>query len=123
MAMAGCAAAVTGGAQAKGAAIQLHVDLTVDPSKEQEMLPNFRKVFQPAIRKQPGFVDVKLLKLHSTLAGSAPAGVNYRLLIAFASEADRQKWIATDLHNKTAWPSIENTLKTKSYNVLLFDVA
>ena len=38
------------------------------------------------------------------------------------SEELRQKWIASDVHQKV-WPTIENTLSTKNYTVLLFDVS
>jgi hypothetical protein len=32
----------------------------------------------------------------------------------------RQKWVASDVHKK-AWPTIEKTLSSKNYTVLLFD--
>jgi hypothetical protein len=101
--------------------IQLHVDLSVDPAKEAEMLKNFETIFRPAASKQPGYIDVKMLKLRSTLMGKAPVGVNYRFVLTFQSEELRQKWIASDVHQKV-WPTIENTLSTKDYTVMLFDV-
>jgi len=100
--------------------IQLHLDLSVDPAKEKEMLHNFETIFRPAAAKQPGYIDVKMLKLRSTLKGKAPAGINYRFNLTYKSEELRQKWIATDVHQKV-WPTIENTLTTKDYTVLLFD--
>jgi hypothetical protein len=109
-----------GSAQAAKNPIVLHVDLSVDPAKEQEMLRNFRTTFKPAAIKFQGYVDVKLLKLRSALQGSAPAGVNYRFQLTYESEELRQKWIASDVHKKV-WPTIENTLKSKDYLVLLFD--
>jgi heme-degrading monooxygenase HmoA len=102
--------------------IQLHVDLSVDLAKEAEMLKNFETIFRPAASKQPGYIDVKMLKLRSTLMGKAPAGVNYRFALTFQSEELRQKWIASDVHQKV-WPTIENTLSTKDYTVMLFDVS
>jgi hypothetical protein len=105
----------------KGHPIQLHVDLTVDPAKEKEMLKNFATIFQPAASKQPGYIDAKMLKLRSTVMGQSPAGMNYRFVLTFQSEELRQKWVASALHQKV-WPTIENTLSTKNYNVLLFDV-
>jgi hypothetical protein len=121
------AGAVTAGAvtaaQAADAAhpILLHVDLTVDPAKEKEMLKNFETIFRPAASKQPGYIDVKMLKLRSTLMGKAPAGVNYRFALTYQSEELRQKWVASDIHKKV-WPTIENLLSTKDYTVMLFDV-
>ena len=102
--------------------IQLHVDLTVDHAKEKEMLKNFETIFRPAASRQPGYIDVKMLKLRSTLAGKAPTGVNYRFVLTFQSEELRQKWVASDVHQKV-WPTIENTLATKNYTVMLFDVS
>lgn len=101
--------------------ILLHVDLTVDPAKEKEMLKNFETIFRPAASKMAGYIDVKMLKLRATLVGQAPAGVNYRFALTFQSEELRQKWVASDVHQRV-WPTIENTLATKNYTVMLFDV-
>jgi hypothetical protein len=104
-----------------GRSIQLHVDLAVDPAKEQEMLDFFEKSFRPAAAQQPGYIDLKMLKLQSTLRGPAPPGANYQFVLTFASEELRQKWIATDIHKKL-WPTIENTLTNKNYSRLLYEV-
>ena len=116
------AAAGLKGAVAQGAAnpIVLDVDLSVDPAREKEMLQNFRTVFKPAATKFPGYIDVKILKLKTALQGAAPAGVNYRFQLTYASEELRQKWVSSDVHKKV-WPTIENTLRSKGYTVLLFD--
>jgi antibiotic biosynthesis monooxygenase (ABM) superfamily enzyme len=100
--------------------IQLHVDLAVDPAKEREMLHNFETIFRPAAAKFPGYISVKMLKLRSALMGSAPAGMNYRFELTYQSEELRQKWVASATHQKV-WPTIENTLASKSYTVLLLD--
>src|ERR1700692_559971 len=102
--------------------IQLHVDLSVDPAKEQEMLHNFKTIFRPAASKQPGYIDVQILKLRSALQGKAPEASNYRFVLTFASEELRQKWVASAAHQKV-WPTVENTLKSKNYTVLLYDTA
>ncbi|HZS52479.1 MAG TPA: hypothetical protein VFA54_16535 [Bryobacterales bacterium] len=117
--LAGAAARVIRGAEASRP-IQLHLDLAVDPAREQEMLHNFRTIFRPAASKQPGYIDVKMLKLRSTLQGAAPAGGNYRFVLTYASEELRQKWVNSEVHKKV-WPTIENTLKSKDYSVLLYD--
>jgi hypothetical protein len=109
-------------AGAPGHSIQLHVDLAVDPSKEKEMLHNFETVFRPEATKHPGYIDVKMLKLRTALQGSAPTGLNYRFSLTYQSEELRQKWIASAEHQRV-WPTIENTLSSKNYTVLLFDVA
>jgi heme-degrading monooxygenase HmoA len=100
--------------------IQLHVDLEVDPAREKEMVSNFEKTFRPAIRKQPGFVDVRLLRLRTALAGKAPANCGYRLLISFQTEEQRKAWVATDTHQQV-WPTIERTLRGAKYTALLYD--
>jgi len=102
--------------------IQLHVDLAVDPAREHEMLHNFETIFRPEAAKHPGYIDVRMLKLRSALQGSSPAGVNYRFSLTYQSEELRQKWVASAEHQKV-WPTIENTLSSKHYTVLLFDVA
>jgi len=110
----------TAAPQAGKTAIQLHVDLDVDPAKEKEMLTNFRNTFQPAIRKQPGFVEVKLLRLREALAGPAPKNAPYRLIISFETEELRKKWVATDDHQRV-WPTIEKTLRGQKYGAVLYD--
>jgi heme-degrading monooxygenase HmoA len=116
------AAAGLKGAAAQGAKnpIVLDVDLSVDPAREKEMLQNFRTVFKPAATKFPGYIDVKILKLRTALQGAAPAGVNYRFQLTYESEELRQKWVSSDVHKKV-WSTIENTLRSKDYTVLLFD--
>jgi len=102
--------------------IQLQVDLSVDPHREEEMLRIFHGEFRPAASKQPGFRDLQMLKLRSALSGSAPAGANYRFVLTFDSEDLRQKWVATKVHQEL-WPKMERTLRSNDYTVLLYDTA
>jgi len=102
--------------------IQVHVDMSVDPAKEKEMLRHFEQDFKPAAVKFPGYIDVKIVKLRSAFQGKAPAGLNYRFILTYQSEELRQKWIASDIHQKV-WGMIESTMRNnKDYAVLLFDV-
>ena len=98
--------------------IVLYLDMQVDPAKEQEMIRNFHTIFKPTAVKHPGYIDVKIVKLDKVLTGAAPAGMNYRFQLTYESEELRQKWIASADHIRV-WPTIENTLVTKSYTVLL----
>ncbi|MEO5926235.1 MAG: hypothetical protein ABIR70_20610 [Bryobacteraceae bacterium] len=100
--------------------IQIQLDMSVDPAKEQEMLRLFEKNFKPAAMKFQGYMDVKIIKLRKAVSGKAPAGINYRFVLRYQSEELRQKWIAADIHQKV-WGEIEATLLTKKYDVLLFD--
>ncbi len=115
------AAAFSLPAAAAAMPIQLHLDMEVDPAKEKEMLTNYRTKFHPAIVKQPGFVEVKLMKLRKEMAGKAPANCNYHLIISFQTEEQRVAWTKTDTHQKV-WPTIEGTLKGQKYIALLYDV-
>jgi hypothetical protein len=105
----------------EGRPIQLHADLAVDPAREEEMLRFFLEKFRPAAVQQPGYIDMRMLKLKSTLRGVAPPGANYQFVRTFSSEALRQKWIATDTH-KQLWPILEGMLTDKNYSRLLYEV-
>ena len=74
--------------------IQVHVELAVDPAKEQEMLRYFQTVFRPAAMKFRGYLDVRMLKVLAVPVGTVPAGLNYRFAITYESEEMRQKWVA-----------------------------
>lgn len=101
--------------------IVLYVDMLVDHAKEKEMVDNYHRIFRPAAVKFPGYIDLKIVKLRTALQGSAPPGMNYRFQLTFESEELRQKWIASDVHQKV-WPTIERTLTNpKDYTVLLCD--
>ena len=101
--------------------IMLHCDLQVDPAREKEMVNNFHNTFEPVIRKQPGFVDVKLLKLRNAVAGKVPTPANYKLLISFQTEEHRVAWVGTAEHQKV-WPTIEKTLTAFKFNAILYDL-
>ena len=101
--------------------IQVHLDMSIDPAKEKEMLRHFEQDFKPAAAKFPGYLDVKIIKLRSAFQGKAPAGLNYRFVLTYQSEELRQKWIASDIHQRV-WGEIEGAMRNKDYAVLLFDV-
>ena len=119
-AIAGLARAATG--SSAGKPIVLYCDLAVDPKREQEMLDAFHNHFKPIAEKHEGYLDLKMLKLSKVIQGRpAPAkDINYRFQLTYASEALRQKWIASADHAKY-WPMIENTVVNKDYLVLLTD--
>jgi hypothetical protein len=100
--------------------VVLDVDLSVDPAKEQEMLDYFHAIFKPAAMTFQGYVDVKMCKLRSAMQGTPPSGVNYRFQLTYESEDLRQKWVVSETHQRV-WTSIESTLKSKDFTVLLFD--
>jgi hypothetical protein len=110
------AARATGGEHA----IELHVDLAVDPAREREMLEVFNSAFRPAASRQPGFVDARMLKLRAARRGEAPPGANYRYVLVFVTEEQRSAWAATPVHQRI-WPRIVNTLTNPNYTALLYD--
>jgi len=119
--LAGLAGFKTASAQQAKNPIVLNCDLAVAAAKEQEMLRNFHTIFKPAAEKFPGYIDLKMLKLRSTLQGSMPPTINYRFQLTYENEELRQKWIHSDVHQRV-WPTVENTLSNKAdYPVLLFD--
>ena len=102
-------------------AIQLHVDLEVDPARTTAIEEVFRNTFEPTIRRQPGFVAVALLRLRNEAPGAAAGKFNYRLLISFETEEQRKQWVATAEHQRV-WPEMEKNLTGAKYNSVLYDV-
>ena len=72
------------------------------------MLDHFEKIFRPTARKQPGYIDLKTLKLQQAVRGAPPPGCKFRFVLTFVSEEMRQKWIASAAHAQV-WPKIEDT--------------
>jgi antibiotic biosynthesis monooxygenase (ABM) superfamily enzyme len=101
--------------------IQLHLDLAVDPAKEAQLLQFVETTFRPAASRQPGYIDLKMLKLSATLRGPAPEGANFQFVLTFTSEELRQQWVASATHQKL-WPTVESTLTSKNYTRLLYEV-
>jgi heme-degrading monooxygenase HmoA len=101
--------------------IQVHVEMAIDPAKEQEMVRYFQTVFRPAAMKFRGYIDVRMLKVLAVPVGTTPAGLNYRFSITYESEELRQKWVASDIHQEV-WGAMEKTLSDPNYTVILFEV-
>lgn len=104
----------------EGKGIVLYCDLAIAPAHEAEMLRHFHEEFRPAAAKFAGYVDVKMLKLRKVIQGRpAPTpNINYRFQLTYKSEELRQKWIASDVHQRV-WSQIENLVTNKDYLVLL----
>ena len=101
--------------------VQLHCDLTLDPKRAAEAEHYFEAVYRPAAMKFEGYVDLQLLKLHSVLAGQAPAGINYRFSITYESEELRMAWVHSDVH-QDVWPTLQTYLTSDNFDFLLFGV-
>ena len=76
----------------------LHVELQVRAGGAGALVESYRSTFRPAISCQDGFRAVRLL---------APVDApGYRLVIEFAEEEQRLRWVASELHQRV-WPQIE----------------
>ena len=76
----------------------LHVELQVKEGSEEALIDTYRSTFRPAVSRQDGFQAVRLLR-----PVDAPG---YRLVIEFAEEEHRRRWVASDLHQEV-WPEME----------------
>lgn len=76
----------------------LHVELWVKEGAEDALVDTYRSAFRPAVSQQEGFREVRLLR-----PVDAPA---FRLVIEFAEEEQRLRWVESDLHQKV-WPQME----------------
>ena len=101
--------------------VQLHCDLTLDPARAIDAEEYFETVYRPAAMKFEGYVDLQLLKLHSVLAGQAPAGLNYRFSITYETEELRMAWVRSDVHQEV-WPALQTYLTSDNFDFLLFEV-
>jgi heme-degrading monooxygenase HmoA len=101
--------------------VELHADLSVDPAHEAELVRYFEAVYRPAAKKFAGYIDLKLLRLHSVLLGEAPANLTYRFVITYETEALRQKWVQSEIHQEV-WGTIEKMFASTDYDFLLFEV-
>lgn len=77
----------------------LHVELRVKEGAAAALVADYRSIFRPAISRQEGFQAVRLLRPLD--------GPDYRLVIEFAQEDQRERWVASDLHQQV-WPLIED---------------
>lgn len=89
----------------------LHVELEVKSGAEQKLEKTYIETFRPAISQQEGFLSVNLLRPRENAK-------NYLLSIIFDDQAQQQKWVATDLHQKV-WPQMESLCGR--YEVRSFD--
>jgi heme-degrading monooxygenase HmoA len=89
--------------------IQLHVQLEVDPARQNSLVETFHKVFEPVISRQPGFVSVTLLK----------SAAGYLLVISFETEQQRVNWVATEDHQRV-WPQMEANLTGAKFSTMLW---
>jgi heme-degrading monooxygenase HmoA len=93
----------------------LHVDIVLKAGLRDRFLSTFESDFTPAISIQRGYSSAILLK-----PTEADVGLDYRLVISFASHEAQKTWVATDLHQRV-WPAME--ARIERYTVLSFDLS
>jgi heme-degrading monooxygenase HmoA len=91
---------------------QLHFEVADD--KRAEFETTYKQVFEPALRKQKGFQNVKLLRFYAPgLAAeieASPTEINYQINFVFDSEASRRVWSKSPEHD-VAWPKLSGLTK------------
>jgi hypothetical protein len=84
---------------------QLFFEVTDD--KRADFEKAYAQIFEPALRKQKGFQNVRFLRLYSPAQvaeiDAAPTEFNYQINFVFDSEESRRRW-ATSPDHDVAWP-------------------
>jgi|SRR4029079_17811928 heme-degrading monooxygenase HmoA len=81
----------------------------VADDRRAEFEKAYRDVFQPALRRQQGFVSSKLLRLYppariQEIQGT-PTEYDYEVNFVFESEEARRRWAVSKDHD-VAWPAV-----------------
>ena len=75
----------------------LLIEMRVREEEVDRLRDAYRSHFRPAVMEQPGFESVALLE--------PCEGARWVIVLGFASEELRLRWVATDAH-QAAWPRI-----------------
>jgi heme-degrading monooxygenase HmoA len=86
----------------------------VADAKRAEFESTYTEVFAPALRKQKGFQNVKLLRFYAPAQAAeieaTPTECNYQINFVFDSEANRRVWSKSADHD-VAWPKLSGLAK------------
>lgn len=97
--------------------IVFELHFQVEPDKEVAFERAFAEIFTPAISRQQGFGNLKLLRQYSPEVSAEIAATSsdyqYQINFTFASEAARRAW-ATSADHDLAWPRL-SALTTKFF--------
>jgi hypothetical protein len=96
----------------------------VADDKKAEFEKTYSQVFEPALKKQKGFQNVKLIRFYAPAQAAeieaTPTEINYQINFVFASEADRRVWAKSADHD-VAWPKLSGLTKKaqwRGYDIL-----
>jgi heme-degrading monooxygenase HmoA len=86
----------------------------VADDKKAEFEKTFAQVFEPALKKQKGFQNVKLIRFYAPAVAAeieaTPTEINYQINFVFDSEASRRVWAKSADHD-VAWPKLSGLTK------------
>ncbi|HEV3192730.1 MAG TPA: hypothetical protein VGY54_19615 [Polyangiaceae bacterium] len=101
---------------------QILFDVAED--KRTEFEKAYAETFEPALRRQQGFLGSKLLRLYPATwiqeIEAAPTEYNYQFNFMFDAEQSRRRWAVSKDHD-VAWPKISSLarkLAWRGYDVL-----
>jgi heme-degrading monooxygenase HmoA len=91
---------------------QLLFEVAEDQRAEFER--TYAEVFEPALRRQKGFQNVRFLRLYAPAQmaeiEAVPTEFNYQISFVFDSEQQRRAWAKTADHD-VAWPKLAALVK------------
>ena len=91
---------------------QLYFEVADDRRGEFEQ--TYAEVFEPALRRQPGFQSARLLRLYPPALvqeiKAAPTEHNYQINFVFDAEESRRRWSVSKDHD-VAWPKLSAIAK------------
>jgi heme-degrading monooxygenase HmoA len=86
----------------------------VADDKRGEFEKTFTQVFEPALKRQKGFQNVKLIRFYPPAQAAeieaTPTEINYQINFVFDSEASRRVWSKSADHD-VAWPKLSGLTK------------
>jgi heme-degrading monooxygenase HmoA len=96
----------------------------VADDKKAEFEKTYTQVFEPALKKQKGFQNVKLIRFYAPAVAAeieaTPTEANYQINFVFDSEANRRVWAKSPDHD-VAWPKLSGLTKKaqwRGYDIL-----
>jgi len=96
----------------------------VADDKRTEFEKTYSEVFEPALRRQKGFQNVKLIRFYPPAQAAeieaTPTESNYQINFVFDSEANRRVWSKSADHD-VAWPKLSGLTKKaqwRGYDIL-----
>jgi hypothetical protein len=96
----------------------------VAEDKRAEFEKTYSQVFEPALKKQKGFQNVKFIRFYAPAQAAeieaTPTEINYQINFVFDSEASRRVWAKSADHD-VAWPKLSGLTKKaqwRGYDIL-----